>query len=216
VSDQSPLHSAIRLGTNLAIPSSTYKLVVAFVLQGIVFSISSIILLVFGGYMAGGPPFNGIMNLSYDLPIIFIRITTILALTLGIVSVISYIKPSFKQSFLPFSLNQEASIASDSISEFITLRAGFAPKQQREADKLVTMAAIDERVARLRGRTNIMLGVIALALSSAVLVVLFAAQLTSIDVAATSNTDKLKTELTDANRILTELYRYRDLYKKFR
>ncbi len=59
-----------------------------------------------------------------------------------------------------------------------------------------------------------MLGVIALALSSAVLVVLFAAQLTSIDAAATSNTDKLKIELTDAKRRHTELYRYHDLYKK--
>jgi hypothetical protein len=150
VSDQSTLQSAIRLGTNLISSSTRQRLVKPFFLQVIIVYFAGIIFMVILGLTTERRFFLS------DLFNVFLPIatTSTLSITWAIVWIISYITPRFKQSFLPVVLNRESSIASDSISEFITLRAGLAPKQQREADKLVTMAAIDERVARLGGRKH--------------------------------------------------------------
>jgi hypothetical protein len=146
VSDQSTLQSAIRLGTNLI---SRQQLVKPFFLQMIVVYFAGIIFLVIRGLIEGSR--YRFLEWFAVLPILT---TSLLAITWAIVWVISYITPRFMQSFLPVVLNRESSIASDSISEFITLRAGLAPKQQRGSRRLRHVSRRQDKRDRLRTRTR--------------------------------------------------------------
>lgn len=94
------------------------------------------------------------------------------------------------------------------------LRANLNPKEHAALDRLTVMREIDERVDRLRSRTAVILAAIALALVAAAFVVLFAGRLTSIDAEAVSNVDRGKTELSEAVRNLTRLYKYQTLFQQ--
>lgn len=118
-------------------------------------------------------------------------------------------KPGFWLNLIPISLDTTPTSSLGLIGERISLRGTLNSKELPELDKLIVIASIDDRVYRLRTRNSMILGTISLSLLAAIMVVIYAGQLTSYDVSAVSDTDKLKTELQGANTDLGTLARYK-------
>jgi hypothetical protein len=90
----------------------------------------------------------------------------------------------------------------------LSKRRELTPEEILVADRNIVMYEIDKRVEVLRTRTSFILFVIGLSLVTAAIIVIFAGRLTSIDAAAVSPIDKIKTELADEKKALTTLYQY--------
>ncbi len=114
-------------------------------------------------------------------------------------------------------INKPNSDFGDTLMELcqnIASNSKLALAEGGNGNRLLVVIDIDKRLQRLRKRTNVILWAISISLVAAALVVLFAGQLTSIDAAAVNYTDKLKSEIASANRNISNLFLYQNIYKQ--
>jgi hypothetical protein len=130
-----------------------------------------------------------------------------------LVALITRAFPTFRRLLWP-SQAPENGNASRSVEEFISHRGKVDTKDIPVLDRAIVMQEIDQRIGRLTNRTSGILVAIAFALVAAAFVVLFAGRLTSLDAEAVSNVDRAKSELAEATRALSRLYRYHTLFQQ--
>jgi hypothetical protein len=153
--------------------------------------------------------FRGTYDYSIFPFIIYIVIGgVILLFSWLIVALITKFRPGFWLKLIPKSI-QDRSV--DTIGYRISQRSQLNHKDLPEIDKFIVITSIDDRIGRLRTRNSIIIGAISLSLGAAVLVVIYAGQLTSYDVSAISETDRLKSELRSASNTLALLDHYQAL-----
>jgi hypothetical protein len=190
--------------------------IIAFLWQWLVLSLTIEIVLIptlLLTYRISRFGFNLFDNLTEILSILGIYGLTpavLLPLIWIVVALLSKIIPDLSQRLLPASRPSTQSL--EKVEVLIKQRSTLNAKQLPVLDRLTVMNEIDERVNRLRSRTAFILSAIAFALIAAAIVVLFAGRLTSIDAEAVSNVDRGKTELSDATRNLTRLYKHEALF----
>jgi hypothetical protein len=116
--------------------------------------------------------------------------------------VIRNLKPSLLDIVWPFGLSDATSPISQAavVREMLASRTELKPEEVSLFDRFIVAEEIEERAERLRRRSGIILGSIGLSLVVAAVIVIFAGRLTSIDAAAISNIDKIKTELSEIER----------------
>jgi hypothetical protein len=130
----------------------------------------------------------------------------------GLIWILNKVWPGSWLRFIPVKLIERTSLAgNDPILKRLSLAAGLNGKQAPEFEKLVVIDALEFRTKHLRNRNSVVLGTISASLIAAVVVVIYAGQLTSYDASAVSDTDKLKAELVASNNGLTVLEKYRNL-----
>jgi hypothetical protein len=132
----------------------------------------------------------------------------LLLLSWVIVGIITKFRPGFWVKLVP---NLTRDNLNGTIGYRISLRAQLNHKELPDIDKFIVIISIDDRISRLRARNSIILGAISLSLAAAVLVVIYAGQLTSYDVSAISETDRLKSELHSASNTLAQLGHFQEL-----
>jgi hypothetical protein len=152
--------------------------------------------LVAAAFTVGGAGF--ILLTSWGVAWILARFSPNLRSVLGIISTDA-------------SSEREAS-SDQEIASILKHRGQLTASETAVLDRLLVMKEIDRRVDRLRERTALILGTIAIALVAAAIVVLFAGRLTSLDAAAVSNIDRANTEISNAQARLAKLYRYATLF----
>ena len=96
--------------------------------------------------------------------------------------------------------------------ERILSERNLQPDEVVLAQKMTVLSEIDERVASLRRRTTTILTTMGLSLLGAALVAIFAGRLTSLDAAAVSNIDKLKSEKSEQMRYLANISQFQKNY----
>lgn len=91
------------------------------------------------------------------------------------------------------------------IEQAFNKEVAYSEKEAALSNKLRVIQAIEARIARLRGRTNLMLLTAGILLIGASLIIIFAGTLTNLDVSAASNVDRLGTIITDVEARLAKL-----------
>jgi hypothetical protein len=124
------------------------------------------------------------------------------------VSIVWKLKPALLKNVWPFEFSEASSSGSQAavVREMLASRTGLTPEKAALFDRFIVAEEIEERAERLRRRSSIILGSIALSLVVAAIIVIFAGRLTSIDAAAVSNIDKIKAELLEVERRFAVLY----------
>jgi hypothetical protein len=137
-----------------------------------------------------------------------------------IVWLLANLAPQFCRWLLPYNIY--AKLAADVISpydntfiieEAFEKETKYSEKEMLLSNRLRTIAAIDERIARLRIRANFMLYAAGLLLVGASLIIVFAGTLTNLDASAVSNVDKVSKDISDSQKRLARLSQIEELKK---
>jgi hypothetical protein len=125
------------------------------------------------------------------------------------------VSPAFVHMFFPRNLiTPDAGETSEMYLQHL-----FAEERQLTepeallANKLRTIAVIDERIGRLRFRANLMLYAVGALLIGASIIIVFAGTLTNLDASAVSNVDRITKDIADAERRLAQLSGVEELKK---
>lgn len=115
----------------------------------------------------------------------------------------NFLRRLMPRSIWPVEPSDDESISI--IEETFNKEVVYSEKEAALSNKLRVIQTIDARIARLRGRTNLMLLTAGILLIGASLIIIFAGTLTNLDVSAASNVDKLGTIMSDVEARLGKL-----------